>query len=320
VLWKTIERHCLAGVLYEPISQVPTPLRARMQERRTAERLWGTRLVEALRQALAALEASQVKVVVLKGPVLSERLHGDPLLRWSADLDLLVDEADVDRALQSLDVLGYRETEAEPTSRYRRRHHHHIGLRGPGGLDLELHFRAHTGFGTSVPAAEVMARSVAYRTQAGWVCQGLCPEDEALYLLVHAAGHELERLCWLYDLKIFFARHPDLNWPVMANRARAWGLTHAAGFALKHVKALGGNCPGTLARPGHRSVADRMLAWLRTQSPDSGGAKLGALALQTVLCDGAGLAARHAQHHLGRMLRRRLQRWLPRFVPADWAG
>lgn len=59
----------------------------------------------------------------------------------------------------------------------------------------------------------------------------LQPEDELIYLAVHAARHRLERLGSLYDLRLFLERHP-LDWTRIGSRARSFGVAHAVALAL----------------------------------------------------------------------------------------
>ena len=132
--------------------------------------------------------AANVPVVALKGPLLAERLYPEGALRPSVDLDLLVAEDDLERAVAALEGAGWR-ADSGPTAVYARQHHHHLQLRREGQPPLELHFRARVGFGTVMPAADLIARSRAVVGARGRGLRILAPEDEFVYLAVHAAAH-----------------------------------------------------------------------------------------------------------------------------------
>jgi hypothetical protein len=57
---------------------------------------------------LRSLEAAGVRAVSLKGPLLAQRIYGDPAVRPSGDIDLWVAPADFARALGVLAEAGYR--------------------------------------------------------------------------------------------------------------------------------------------------------------------------------------------------------------------
>ena len=63
---------------------------------------------------LRRLEEDGVGVVALKGPHLAERLHGDPGMRASNDIDLLVQPEDFHKAVESLERMGYHSENKAP--------------------------------------------------------------------------------------------------------------------------------------------------------------------------------------------------------------
>ena len=54
--------------------------------------------LQALAQVSAALADNGIRMLSMKGPLLSMELYGDPSLRTSRDLDVMVPEEDLDRA------------------------------------------------------------------------------------------------------------------------------------------------------------------------------------------------------------------------------
>lgn len=236
-------------------------LRARFERLATATRLRDARSRAVLEEALAALAQAGITPIALKGPVLADRLYAEPALRASTDLDLLVRDADLDRAADALGGVGFRRGDPAVDA-YQRRRHHHLHLRRPPGPDVELHFRAHSAFGI-FPEAEPWARAVAWRTARGTPVAVLAPEDELVYLAVHAAGHLFQRAGWLFDVWLLLERHPALDWAAVADRARAYGCRRALAYALLALRELGAPVPpGPHLALGarRRRLADRLSA------------------------------------------------------------
>ncbi len=320
------ERHGVLSFLHAPLSVLPTlpaGLRDYLRQRRELEQLWEARLGETLAEILAAFAAVPVHAVTLKGPVLGERLYGDASLRRSTDLDLLVAPADLEGALSILQGFDYQ-TEGAASIRYHRRFHHHWSLTHARRPPVELHFRVYTGYGVQIPAEPYLARARLYQTQHGARCYTLAPEDEFLYLALHAAGHNFARLSWLYDLKLYLRRYPALDWEVMQAQTSALGLRTAFAFAAVILRErLEVAVPALTTSPATRSrlrLARRWLQQLEALSPGSARAKWASLVLQTGLCDRTVTGVWLLGHHLQRVVRRRLHRRWPQLVPADWAG
>jgi len=273
---------------------------------------------------LAALQSAAVPVLPLKVSVLRERLYGDPLARLSIDLDLLVREEHFGRAQDALQPLGYQ-IEQGPTARYRRRYHQHLSLTAPRRPTVELHFRAFAGFGTIISAEALFAGASQYRTVDGHTCLVAAAENEFVYLCAHSAGHDFERLAWLYDIKTFLDRHPRLEPESALARARSLGVGVAVAFALEVLyRRLDVGRVGGVRLPARASsrwqVAFWLLARLEGLPAGSPGATFLSVVFQSLLCDRLAASLRFLQHHLSRIFRRRLQRVLPGIVPAEWSG
>jgi hypothetical protein len=320
-------REGVAGVLDEALSGAAVPLPeaagATLARVRASEALWLEMLERALDSALGALDAAGIRAVALKGPVLAERLYRNPRARFSADLDLLVTPPDLDRAAAALSRLGYGE-ETGASADYYRRHHHHIHLSAPRLPLIELHFHAYAGFGVVIPAGDLVAAAIPYRTARGLRTWILAPEDELLYLAVHAAGHCFERLLWLYDLKLMFRANPSLDWAAVEDRARGLGVSAAVAFACEALRRrLGVTVPATPelepSRGLRRVIANGLLAWAGRHR-EGPRATLARILCMASLCDRPLPAARFLRHHLARMARRRARRWLPRLAPLEWSA
>jgi hypothetical protein len=316
--------HAVHGVIWRALERIgrrlPAEVATPARRRHAYELILGERLRGQLDQALGALFEAEVRTVALKGPLLAERIHDEPELRPSTDLDLLVASGDLFRAAAVLERLGY-EQETGPTERYYREHHHHLHFHRRASAPVELHFRAYTGFGTVVAADALVAQARPHRSRGGAPAWVLAPADELTYLAVHLAGHLFARLAWLYDLKLFLRSHPELEMEAVAAKARQLGIAAAFEYALatlaEELAVPGLPTGGAAVRARLASV---LLSATRRHDPTSIAGNLGRLAFLAALCDRPQAAAGFLSHHLVRVARRRAQRWWPEWVPEEWGG
>jgi hypothetical protein len=149
-----------------------------------------------LKSVLRAFDQSSLPVVLLKGPCLAERLYGSAALRASRDLDLLVSKANLTRAESVLTSIGF--IPAPYPDDYHRAWHRQT-------TTVELHHNVENplAFNFEVETAILAAEPAIFQGQPAL---HLAPEDELLFLCLHAARHRFERLSLVLDLQFAFER------------------------------------------------------------------------------------------------------------------
>jgi len=167
-----------------------------------------------LGQVLRSFSGAGLVPVVLKGPPLAARCWPEPLLRPSVDVDVLVEPDALPVARTLLASLGLAPAGEEA---------HHEVFEGPAGM-VELHHQLLSGLGAVLDWTQLQP------TQASrWEGQPLrllAPEDELVYLAVHAANHLFRRTSWLYDLKLLLGARAGWDW------GRVVALGRESGFAV----------------------------------------------------------------------------------------
>ncbi|OYT73227.1 MAG: hypothetical protein CFK52_02890 [Chloracidobacterium sp. CP2_5A] len=222
-------------------ARLPEALVASFRQVQARKAAWTLQLAAQLDRILDALTAADIPAVALKGPLLGERLYGADGFRSSSDLDVLVPYAGVRPALAALAPLGYR---ADETTLARALSGDHNVALDSASPPLELHFHLFRRFGVTLRSDEFLARAAPYQTRSGRVVRILTPEDEFLFLCVHAAAHSFARLAWLFDLKLLLAKHPALDWDLFLQRARDWRVTTSVAFACALLRQrLGADTP-----------------------------------------------------------------------------
>jgi hypothetical protein len=299
----------------------PSPIRDDVERRLAIQSIWSQHVTDALIVLLDLFAREGIPVCALKGPVFAKRFYDHPSDRPSIDIDLLVRPGQLESARAALVRAGYL-GDSELSAAYLIEHAHHLHFMRESAPELELHFQAYHGLGTVIPAAALMdgAEEIDIAGRRTLVAR---PEDELIYLAVHAAGHSFIRLLWLFDLKLLIRkRTPD--WRVVMSRGSDLEVASAVTYALGLLDRWLGvrNIPAEArTRYSKRSrVADRLLDLVAAPSTPSSVDNLGGLIFTAMLCDRVGATFGLAGHHLLRTARHRVHRLAPGLVPESWSA
>jgi hypothetical protein len=225
--------HGLLGALLAELARrgesLPEPVAGGAAARAAEARLWGRHVLATTVRFAAAVRDEGGRVAALKGPFLAERLYGDVAARESIDVDLLVDERGLAIAESLAIELGFARQRASGEPDW-----HRTWLRA-GFPRVELHVDLSGFDGTRLAGAGPLARAIEHCTSDGKCVPILAPEDELLYLAVHAYRHGFVRLAWEADLFLFLTSAPVLDWSAIGRRARASGVRIALAVALAKI-------------------------------------------------------------------------------------
>jgi hypothetical protein len=190
----------------------PPDFAAAVASEGAAARDAGALLELATLRIATALEAAGVSNVPLKGPLLARALHGDPGMRHSRDVDVLVARADFGRAVDALAPLGWRTESGQGNDPVL-----HLALVHDAGLpDIELHWRVHWY------EADFGARALARAQPGPDGVRRLRPEDDLAALMLYQARDGFAGLRHPTDIAAWWDAHgADMDGPVLEPIARA---------------------------------------------------------------------------------------------------
>ncbi len=178
----------------------------------------------------------------IKGLAVARLAYGNPFLKMSWDLDLLVPSSRITEAAALLGTMGYRlvvpdTTDPATLAAWHRRRKESVWVHDGIGLHLELHGRLAESprlipqIGLSSPRQEV-------EVAAGIVLPTLAPDPLFAYLCVHGSSSGWHRLKWLADLAGLVDGLGEGELRRLYTASQALGADRAAGQALLLLRLL----------------------------------------------------------------------------------
>jgi hypothetical protein len=265
------DRHGVAALLHTHIrflgsDRIPPTARETLAVRARACVAWNLRLGHELSRLLTALGQAGIPVIPLKGPVLAAQLYPDPLLRFSADLDLLVRHHDCAAGERTLRQAGYRRSPAHEQGA----DYHTIFVSedaAAGGVAVELHHELGERH-VSGPDVRVIWASASASMWEGHPIWSMALPDLLLYLCVHAAKDGLASIKALLDITLLVERYQDtLPWKDLVARVKTARVSSPVYLALSQSRMLlGAPVPDRFLdaiRPRHLSwpLAHALFKW-----------------------------------------------------------
>lgn len=180
----------------------------------------------------SALKESGIQSVILKGAGLALDTYDSPEQRFMGDLDLLVAEADVDRALGRLLSLGYDNPWSAEAVRGYRTFHYHLPLAHRDGQIIELHWDlVKPGRPYRLPPEEMIRRSTPLEV-AGATVHVPTAEDQILHTAIQQLQDGFTFIARSVDLDRVAAVHSP-RWEEIATRAIDGQLATAVAYAAQ---------------------------------------------------------------------------------------
>ncbi|PEJ69054.1 Renal dipeptidase [Bacillus wiedmannii] len=174
---------------------------------------------------------NEIRMIFLKGPVLSQDLYGDISLRTSCDLDVLIPMRNLEKVETLLLEQGYVKDDYIQTilNDWKWRHHHITFFHPIKRIKVEIHWRLNPGPGKEPGFEELWGRKRKSTLTSNSVYM-LGKEDLFLFLVSHGARHGWSRLRWLVDIKKIVDQ--ELNWSEIHKLMRKYQMLHLGGQAL----------------------------------------------------------------------------------------
>ena len=214
------------------------------------------------------LEDQGIRAVLLKGAILSDQLYGDPAIRRSLDIDILVDWQDFRQATNALRKAGLRLFEKPPPendwrTELWRKLAKDVTLYDPEyDVAVELHHRLKSP-DTLLPTLGISDARCTHML-GGVGLRAFSRADLFVYLCAHGSTSFWHRLKWLLDAHAFIEELTLEEIDALQAHSASHGTQRCSALALLLLEDLWGRKLPESVRQMARS--DRALADLRTAS------------------------------------------------------
>ena len=244
-----------------PLPTVPAEVARRLRDAHHRAAASNLLLRRELTGVLQALDGAGIPALVLKGAALAETVYPNIALRPMQDLDLLLWQRDLPRALATLAGLGFAADRVEART-------------GTGAAyENEWHLHKQRGRKTTIEIHWSLFDSPHYQSAlamdwfwdtadtamiADTPARMLGPEAQLLHLCGHLRLHHRgDELLWLYDVaQVIAAWHARIDWRSLLEQACRFDLV----LSLRDVL-------GRVAVDWHAPVPDAVLHQLRALQP-----------------------------------------------------
>lgn len=195
-----------------------------------------------LLRVLEMLESHGVCATPYKGPVLAAQAYGDVALRQFSDLDIIVPQRQIVAAHGALLSLRFRPTIAglETPDALRQIPGQYAYVNDSGTM-VELHTEFTLRYFPRSLDLEALCERREFVSVAGRQVLTFSLEDTLLLLSVHGSKHLWERLGWIADIAALSKASRPIDWPLVLERARSWGIQRmvllGAGLAARLFNA-----------------------------------------------------------------------------------
>jgi Uncharacterised nucleotidyltransferase len=205
--------------------------------------------LRGLKTAADAFTRHNIPWLCLKGPV-AGMYYSDPSLRPFSDIDLIIRPSDFQAAYLSLVELGFRPSfdMGLKWQAWHFRQRSELALDRDGST-LDLHSELLPHVYSFAPDMEgIWARADTQNIFGVSGCTpGLC--DTLVYLCLHAAKHDWERLIWLLDIAVLVTRKSDLlDWEVIAGDLKGGSRSIPLRVSLLLAESLGAKLPSRISQ------------------------------------------------------------------------
>lgn len=248
-------RHNVMPLLYRNLQEicpdaVPAGILAPLQARYESQARDTQRLAEELVRILPALEAAGVLAVPWKGPALAQKLYGNPFLRESGDLDIMVEGPDVAKAQEVIRHFGYEFSYLPNLAKLADdvQNRRELLFHRSDGAVLELQWRFASRLACVKDDPERFLQRFETVSVAGAPVRSLPLETYLLILPIHATKHKWGQLKLICDIAEIL-NHTELDWQYVVREAHDLGLRRMIEIGVVLAETLlDAIVPGELAR------------------------------------------------------------------------
>ena len=214
-------------------AEVPRDVKRQLVVRSMAIESRSVTMLRELARIVTAFREHDIRMLAMKGAILSQQLYGDKALRGFSDLDIFVAPEDADRGEELLGTLGYHDPEAPPPGQmsvHRRFNNESLFVHDQKRTLVDFHWEfANVQFPLRLSFEDVWRRRTAV-TIDGFDYPTAGDADLVVITANHAAKHLWSRLEHLVQIAALARR--ELDWNEVDRIATQAGAARQVGVSL----------------------------------------------------------------------------------------
>jgi hypothetical protein len=163
------------------------------------------------------LEQNGIKAIAFKGPTLAQLAYGDIALRQYSDLDILINYSELQNAMEVLQNNHYLLSKDEKFKIAKQNSiYHDVTFYSPSHISIELHWQLFSNeFKTDFTVLPI-DKNIQNIQISNHTLVSFRAEYLIIYLCIHGAKHNWERLEWLVDISKLIQTQ-KLDWQYIVN-------------------------------------------------------------------------------------------------------
>ena len=235
------EEHKLGPIVFTKILHLSLPddIKIQIRELLFANKIYMFDLFRELGVVTKKLGEFDIQICSQKGPVLAEMIYGDVTLRYSKDLDIVVDKEKLDRTIEILLSLGYVLVDIpyktiKQKEVYQNVYQECTLFNSEKEIEIDLHwlFYAPAIFENSIDDFVELSE---YDKIDG--LRIMSKHDELIYLCFHGGRHRWFRLIWVYDIYTYLQLFSSEELKLVINKSNKMEVSKflLEGVYLAHV-------------------------------------------------------------------------------------
>jgi hypothetical protein len=195
-------------------------------------------------ELIRELENAGIQTIVLKGAALLALYYSDAGQRYMVDTDVLVHQADAERAFEILHSAGWQSRSRSEAARQRVRRLAHAFTFRAGEQYIDLHWDVMLEARPPGTEAGYWERAVPVVVD-GAQTRSLSPADLLIHIIVHSyRWAPTATLRWIVDtIAITRGTEHPVDWKVLVSEARRLRVTLMVGRSLEYAASLGAPVP-----------------------------------------------------------------------------
>jgi len=192
---------------------------------------------------LKLFDAHHIRALPYKGPFLGLQLFGDIVTRNSNDIDILVPQKDIGKAISVMQKKGFVLSQL-PYTPSNRQFERLLSCRKDlefthpeTGMIVELHLKLFDDADLNISFDRLWDKRA-------WVSLGATSypvinrDDTLIILMIHGAMHHWRRLFWLNDIQMILQDFSESDWQVFGSRVSALRLERLVTSSLMLLRSL----------------------------------------------------------------------------------